>query len=153
MIEGKILDTTDREISDVRIVNASRELLWKIWTEPEHIIQWWGPEGFSNTTEKMEVRSGGEWNHVMHGPDGRDYINRIVYVDVVKPERLVYDHVSTPHHRTTVLFEDLGAGKTKLSFHMVFDTTEEKRHVAEKLKAESGLRETLGRMEEYLTRL
>lgn len=149
----KILDMTDREISDTRIVNATRELLWKIWTEPEHIIQWWGPEGFTNTTEKMDVRPGGEWNHVMHGPDGTDYINRIVYVEIVKLEKLVYDHVSAPYHRTTVVFEDIGAGKTKLSFRMIFDTTEEKRHVTEKFKAESGLRETLGRMEVYLAKL
>ncbi|QNI37211.1 SRPBCC family protein [Edaphobacter albus] len=143
---------TDREISDTRIVDATRELLWTIWTEPEHVIQWWGPEGFTNTTEKMDVRAGGEWNHVMHGPDGTDYINRIVYREVVKPEKLVFDHISVPYHRTTVVFEDIGGGKTKLSFHMIFDTTEEKRYVAEKFKAESGLKQTLNRMEEYLAR-
>jgi uncharacterized protein YndB with AHSA1/START domain len=150
MIEERVVTTADREITETRIVNASRELLWKVWTEPAHITQWWGPNGFTNTTEKMDVRPGGEWPHVMHGPDGRNYPNRIVYREVVKPERLVYDHISTPHHRTTVTFEDIGGGKTKLTMTMIFDTTEEKRWTVETFQAEVGLKQTLGRLEEYL---
>jgi uncharacterized protein YndB with AHSA1/START domain len=153
MTQGTLANVVDREITDTRIVNAPRELLWKVWTEPAHITQWWGPNGFTNTTEKMNVRPGGEWTHVMHGPDGRDYPNRIVYREVVEPERLVFDHISSPNHRTTVTFEDLGDGKTKLTFVMIFDTSEDKRKVAEEYRAVEGLSQTLGRLQDYLTKV
>ncbi len=153
MAQRTLENAADREISETRVINAPRELIWEVWTEPVHVIQWWGPSGFTNTTHSMDVRVGGEWVHTMHGPDGRDYPNRIVYVELVKPERLVYDHISEPHHRTTVIFEDIGNGKTKLIFNMVFDTTEDRRYVAEKFKAESGLTQHLDRMEEYLVKL
>jgi uncharacterized protein YndB with AHSA1/START domain len=152
MAQETLLDLAEREIRDTRVINAPRELIWKVWTEPVHVTQWWGPNGFTNTTEKMDVREGGEWTHVMHGPDGRNYPNRIVYREVVEPERLVFDYISTPHHRTTVTFEDLGDGKTKLTFVMIFDTTEDKRWTAETFKAVEGLKQTLGRLEGYLAK-
>ncbi|HET7152473.1 MAG TPA: SRPBCC domain-containing protein, partial [Candidatus Kapabacteria bacterium] len=83
-------DTSDREIITMRLLNAPRELVWKVWTEPEHIAKWWGPNGFTNTIRKMDVRVGGEWLFTMHGPDGTDYPNKTVYTKVVKPERLEY---------------------------------------------------------------
>ena len=58
------------------------------WTDPEHVAKWWGPTGFTNTIYEMDVRPGGVWRFVMHGPDGIDYQNKIVYIEVVKPERL-----------------------------------------------------------------
>src|SRR5258706_7128695 len=76
----------------MRVFDAPRELVWKVWTEPEHIGKWWGPNGFTTTTHKMEVKAGGVWRFVMHGPDGRDYQNKITFIEVVKPERLVYKH-------------------------------------------------------------
>jgi uncharacterized protein YndB with AHSA1/START domain len=62
------------------------------WTDPQQVVQWWGPRGFTTTTAKMGVRRGGVWRFVMHGPDGRDYQNKITYLEVMKPERLVYKH-------------------------------------------------------------
>ena len=62
----------DREIVATRIFDAPRELVWKVWTEQEHIGQWWGPKGFTTTTYSMDVRPGGVWRFVMHGPDGRE---------------------------------------------------------------------------------
>jgi uncharacterized protein YndB with AHSA1/START domain len=111
-----------------------------------------GPEWVYNTTHSMDVRVGGEWVHTMHGPDGRDYPNRIRYAELVEPERIVYDHVNPPRYRTTVTFEDLG-GTTKMTFRMVFETPEDKRKVVEAFKADVGLQQTLGRMEEYLAKL
>ena len=150
MAQAMLANTAEREITDTRVINAPRELIWKVWTEPVHVVQWWGPDGFTNTTHSMDVRVGGEWVHTMHGPDGRDYPNRIVYAELVEPERIVYDHVSTPLHRTTVTFEDIGDGRTKMTFRMVFETAEDKRKVVETFKADVGLKQTLGRMEEYL---
>ena len=83
---------TDREIVLSRLIDAPQELVFDAWTDPEQVGQWWGPSGFTTTTHKMEVKPGGVWRFVMHGPDGRDYQNKITYLEVVPPERLVYRH-------------------------------------------------------------
>ena len=77
-----------RRASSMRRANA----LFQLWTDPAHVGKWWGPRGFTTTTHAMDVRPGGEWRFIMHGPDGTDYKNRIVYLEVVPPERLVYKH-------------------------------------------------------------
>src|SRR5688572_30826396 len=105
--------TADREISATRVFDAPRDLVWKAWTDPKHIAQWWGPNGFTNTISEMDVKPGGVWRFVMHGPDGTDYRNEIVYLEVVKPERLVYDHGPSPKFRVTVTFAAEG-NKTRL---------------------------------------
>ncbi len=62
--------TADREISTTRIFKASREMLWGAMTNPLHLVNWWGPHGFTTTVEEMELRPGGAWNLTMRGPDG-----------------------------------------------------------------------------------
>src|SRR3954464_6742963 len=81
-----------REIGITRVFDAPRELVFKMWTDPKHVAQWWGPQGFMTTTYKMDVKAGGVWRFAMHGPDGRDYENQITYVEVVEPERIAYRH-------------------------------------------------------------
>src|SRR4051794_34340238 len=66
----------DREIVATRIFEAPRELVFTMWTDREHVAKWWGPRGFTNTIHEMDVRPGGTWRFVMHGPDGTDYPNR-----------------------------------------------------------------------------
>ncbi len=102
MTETNATETTDREIVATRLLDAPRELVWEVWTDPKHLAQWWGSNGFANTIHEIEVKPGGVWRFIMHGPDGTDYKNEIVYVEVVKPERLVYDHVSGPRFHVTV---------------------------------------------------
>src|SRR5262249_30587222 len=114
MVANAIEKSEDRELRATRVFDAPRELVWKMWTEREHVAQWWGPRGFRNTIEEMDVRRGGHWRFVMHGPDGQDYQNHSVYVEVVKPERIVFDHVSGPLFRATAVFEHL-SGKTRLT--------------------------------------
>src|SRR3954464_2525826 len=99
-------DSADREIVAVRVFDAPRELVYKAWTDPEHVAQWWGPNGFTNTIHEMDVRPGGVWRFIMHGPDGTDYKNEVEYLEVVKPELLVYLHESTPKFHVTVTFDD-----------------------------------------------
>ncbi len=65
-----------------RLIDAPRDLVWEAMTKPEHVVHWWGPNGFTNTLEKLDFRVGGEWHHVMHGPDGRDYPSRGVYTAI-----------------------------------------------------------------------
>ena len=80
------------EIVISRVFNAPRELVWKAWTDPKHVVNWWGPRGFSTTIETMDVRPGGTWIHVMHGPDGAKYPNKSIFTEVVPFERISYKH-------------------------------------------------------------
>ncbi len=110
--------TTDRELNISRLFNAPIELVWEVWTNPHHIKNWWGPNGFTNTITKMDVKPGGEWDLVMHGPDGTDYKNRSVFKEVVKHKKLVYEHISGPKFIATVQFESRG-DKTFIQWQML----------------------------------
>jgi uncharacterized protein YndB with AHSA1/START domain len=136
---------TDREIIATRLFDAPRELVFKMWTDPQHIVNWWGPRGFTTTIHEMDVKPGGVWRFVMHGPDGVDYQNKNVYVEVVKPERLVFDHVSGPRFRMSVAFADRG-GKTEVSVQMLFESTAERDQTVNKFGAIEGLQQTLDRL-------
>lgn len=142
--------TADREIAATRILDAPRELVWRVWTDPDHIGKWWGPIGFTTTTNVYELKPGGRWLFVMHGPDGTDYRNDVTFTDVVEPERLEYDHGPSPMFHVTVLFDIEGDDKTRLSMQLSFPTVEERDCTAEKFGAIEGLNQTLGRLEEYL---
>jgi uncharacterized protein YndB with AHSA1/START domain len=141
--------TAGREIVTTRVFDAPWELVWKAWTDPNHVKEWWGPNGFTNTIHEMDVRPGGVWRFVMHGPDGTDYQNKIVFLEIVKPERIVYDHVSGPKFHVTVTFEEQG-GRTKLTLRMLFATAAERDNVVEKFGAIEGAKQTLGRLADYL---
>ena len=141
--------TADREITATRVFDAPRDLVWEAWTDPKHIAQWWGPIGFRNTIVSMDVRPGGIWDFVMHGPDGRDYDNKIRYVEIVRPERIVYDHCSAPNFHVTVNFAEEGR-KTRLTMTMLFETAELRDGVAKAYGAVEGLQQTLGRLAEHL---
>ena len=149
--------TADRELVFTRVFEAPRELVFEAWTDPRHVEQWWGPNGFTTTISEMDVRPGGEWRLVMHGPDGVDYRNRMVFLEVVKPERLVYKHEpekgSEPvNFEVTVTFAD-EAGKTKLTMRMLFPSATARDHVVKKYGAVEGAKQTLGRLAEHLPTL
>ncbi len=144
--------TSDREIVITRVFDAPRELVFDAFTDPEKVSQWWGPRGFTTTTHSMDVRPGGAWQFVMHGPDGVDYDNRIEYVEVVPPERLFYHHGSVDEpgqFDVTVTFVDED-GKTRLTMRSLFRTAEERNHVVEKYHAIEGGNQTLDRLGEFL---
>ncbi len=141
-------DISAREIVTTRLINAPRELVWKVWTEPDHIAKWWGPNGFTNTIDEMTVKPGGAWRFMMHGPDGKNYPNEIIFSEVVKPERLVYTHTA-PKFYSTVTFEEQG-GKTQLTMRMVFNTAKERDQVVKEFGALEGAIQTFTRLEEYL---
>jgi uncharacterized protein YndB with AHSA1/START domain len=139
----------DREIIISRVFDAPRELVWRAWTDPEQIVKWWGPTGFTTTTDSMDVRAGGAWRFVMHGPDGRDYPNRIEFDEVVEPERLVYRHVESVHFQTFVTFE-ARSDQTKVSMRMVFESRAERDRVIREYGAFEGGMETIGCLAEHL---
>ena len=90
-MENKHTDTKDRELLISRKLNAPVDLVWEAWSHAEHIAQWWGPDGFTTTITKMDMRPGGEWNLVMHGPDGTDYDNKSIFREIVPLKKIVYD--------------------------------------------------------------
>lgn len=148
-----VTPATEPVINITRLFDAPRELVFDAWTDPQHISQWWGPRGFTTTTHERDVRPGGVWRFIMHGPDGTDYDNRIVYREVVRPERLVYDHDSDkeddPHkfHVTVTFAEE--DGKTRLTMRTLFKSIAERDRTIEFGAVEGG-NQTLDRFGEYL---
>jgi len=142
-------DTADRELVISRLLKAPRELVFEVWTNPEHIKNWWGPNGFTNTISKMDVKNGGEWNFMMHGPDGRNYDNKIVFIEIIKPELIRYKHVTFPHFDVRVQFE-AQQNNTLLNMHMLFETKEALQKTIEVFKADEGLKQTIARLEAYI---
>src|SRR6187200_3342641 len=84
--------TADREIVISRVIGAPRELVFEAFTEVRHLSQWWGPEWFTTTTRAFEFRVGGEWEFVMHGPDGPDYQEWISWTEIAPSERIALLH-------------------------------------------------------------
>jgi uncharacterized protein YndB with AHSA1/START domain len=139
-----------------RVLDAPRTLVFDMWSDPKHLAQWWGPNGFSTTTNTFDLRPGGVWRFVMHGPDGRNYDNRIEFEEVVRPERIVYRHrgedAEPVQLRTTVTFEDLG-GRTRLTLHARFPSGKARDRVIGEFGADRGMVQTLARLAEYLGRI
>jgi uncharacterized protein YndB with AHSA1/START domain len=149
-------DEAAREIVITRLLNAPRELVFRVWTEPEHIIQWWGPKGFTNTTHKMDVRPGGVWSSVMHGPNNMDFNNLIVYKEIVKPEKLVYTHGSESdpdQFIATITFEEREGNKTFLTMHSLFKSAALRDMVIKEYGAIEGGNQTVDRLEEHLAKI
>ena len=149
------LESDPKVILGSRVIDAPRELVWSVWTDPKHLAMWWGPDGFRTTTSAFEFKPGGVWRFVMHGPDGRDYDNRITFDEIVKPERLRYHHgggddVEPVQFRTTVTFEDLGDNRTRITLYAVFPSAAERDRVVEQYGADRGAMETLSRLADYV---
>lgn len=135
------------EITATRLFDAPRELVWKMWTDPKHVVHWWGPRGFRQTIQEMDVRPGGHWRFILHGPDGTDYKNDMVYREIVAPERLRYSHLSYPPFDATATFSDEN-GKTRVDVLMEFESAEVRDHVQKTFGAVEGLQQTLDRLGE-----
>jgi len=142
-------NTADREIRISRLVNAPVDLVWEAWTNPDHIKKWWGPNGFTNTIHRMDVKKGGEWNLTMHGPDGTDYKNKSIYREIVKYKKLVYEHISGPQFVATIKFESQGE-KTLIDWHMLFETKEQFIQTVKTFKADEGLKQNVDKLAHYL---
>ena len=149
--------TSEREIEITRLLNAPRELVFEVWTSPKHVDKWWGPTGFTNTTYKMDVRPGGEWVYVMHGPNGMNFDNRIRFIEVIRPEKLVYLHDSGIDNdprgfEAFITFEAVGT-QTKVTLRSVFKTKEARDFAVREFGAIEGGKQHLAKLESYLASL
>ena len=152
---SSMAESKDRELVFTRVFDAPRELVWKAWTEPEHVSQWWGPRGFSTTIHDMDLRPGGIWRQTMHGPDGTNYPSKHVFIEVVKHERISYTLTGgkegDPVHQLeqTWTFEAQG-NKTKLTLRMLFPSAEAMEQIVKTYGAVEGAKQTLDRLGEHL---
>ena len=143
--------TSDREIVLTRVFDAPRELVYAAFTDPVHMPEWWGPNGFKTTLHSMDVRVGGTSRYTMRGPDGTDWPNKVTYLEVVPGERLVYDHgdFERVHFRVTITFVQQ-AGRTQLTLRTVFPTAEAREFVVRERGAIEGGKQTLERLAQHL---
>jgi len=116
-------ESADRVLTITRTFDAPRELVFKAWTEPERLMRWWGPRGFTMTSCEMDLRPGGAYRFHLRSPEGTEHRTRGVFREIIEPERLVMtrawvDAEGKPGHETllTLSFADQG-GKTKLTLH------------------------------------
>ncbi|MBW4422671.1 MAG: SRPBCC domain-containing protein [Myxacorys californica WJT36-NPBG1] len=154
---------SDRTITITRVFNAPRELVFKAWTDPKHIEQWWGPKGFTTRVLELDLRPGGRSRYVMVGPDGTEYPGKGVFREIVPPERIVttdefdegFDKVmdaDLPQGMVlTALFEELD-GKTKLTLQIVHESADDRRK-HEEMGVVAGWNSSFDCLDEYLATL
>lgn len=123
-------DASDRRFVHSRIIDATPEQVFSAFSQPERLARWWGPEGFSSTFEVFDLRPGGAWRFVMHGPDGANYPNANVFKTVEPPSRVEVDHISEDHHFVLSITFVAQGSQTLVGWEQTFDTVEHKALVA-----------------------
>ncbi len=125
-MQSEIISTTpDCEIRSTRIVNFPRELVYTAWTDPNHLKNWWGPAGFTNTFHEFDLRPGGKWSFIMHGPDKGNYPNEVEFIEIDKPALIAWKRYSKPIFQVVAAFEETAPDKTKIIFRMLFTSADE----------------------------
>ncbi len=144
-------DVSNRTLSMIRTFNAPVDLLWKVLTNAEHIAKWWGPEGFTNTIHKMDVRKGGKWEFTMHGPDGTDYENNHTYLEIIVNQQIILDH-KNPNFEIIVNLTDKG-DQTEVEWIVEFDSVPTMEEAIRAFKADIGMEQNLNRFQEYVNQM
>ena len=121
----------DREIVLSRVFDAPRELVFRVWTEKDHFAKWFGPRGFTTTIREADMRVGGRLRFDMRAPDGKVWDNRIEFLEIKRPELLVFDHGSDKDDdpgsfRVTLTFDEQSDKKTVLTLRQLHPTKEQR---------------------------
>jgi uncharacterized protein YndB with AHSA1/START domain len=151
MTTGIISTTPDCEIVSSRIFNAQKELVFRAWSDPNHLKIWWGPAGFTNTFNEFDFRVGGKWSFIMHGPDKGNYANECEFIKIETPSLIAWKRFSKPLFQVVATFEEVSIDKTKLVFKMLFNTSDDCRKV--KAFAVDKNEENFDRLENELTKM
>lgn len=106
-----------------RDIPATPDQVFAAFSDPQRLARWWGPAGFTNAFDVCEFRSGGRWQFVMHGPDGRSYPNESVFAEIEPPEKVVVEHLSEPKFRLTITLAP-SAGGTSVTWNQAFENAE-----------------------------
>lgn len=148
--------TSPKESADAGIVNTRlfavpREALFEAFSNPDHLVHWWGPKGFTNTFHEFDLRPGGSWRFVMHGPDGAEYQIAKDFIEVVKPERIVLQNLEPTHRfQMTMTFAD-DPGGTRLTWWMLFESAEENTKLRSVISEAN--EQNFDRLEAYLEKI
>ncbi|WP_408009937.1 SRPBCC family protein [Pseudalkalibacillus sp. A8] len=129
--ELQCAEISDPEIVNTRIFDVSRERIFQAFNNPDHLAQWWGPKGFTNTFHEFDFSPDGVWRYTMHGPNGVDYENKSVFIEVVKPERIVLRHLEPNHEFLLTVTLEEREDKTELTWRMLFESAEEYEKIRE----------------------
>lgn len=146
------------EINVERLLNAPREMVFRAWTEPQHVSLWWGPDQWALPECSIDLKKGGEWRYCMRGQEGKQHWVKAVFQEVVPPERLVYedglidadgnDLDGMPHKVVTVTFEDLGA-QTRLQVNVHLESSADLERLLQ-LGFSQGFQRTLEQLAAYM---
>jgi uncharacterized protein YndB with AHSA1/START domain len=141
----------ERTITITRLIDAPRTRVWQAWVNPAELARWWGPTGFKTTIEIMDVRPGGVWRQVMHGPDGTAYPSQARFSEVLHPERIVFTHTGgragapVDSFESTWTFEAVGE-QTRVTISMEFQSAAIRNRIVEQYGAIEGGQQTLARL-------
>lgn len=160
-MKANVKAASDRELVLSRTFSAPRALVWRAMTDPAHVAHWWGPNGFTTTTEEMDFRVGGAWKHIMHGPDGTDYPNYSVFREIAEQERIVYTHHGDGRNGAgpsadfwaTWTFEALDQNSTRVTTCMRFNSPAELELVIREYGADEGAKQMLARLADHLSHM
>ena len=112
-----------------RVVDVPRELVWAAWTKPEHVVKWFTPAPWTTTHCEIDLRPGGKWRFVMHGPEGGNYNNECTFLRIEPPGFIAWEHVSPPYFHILARFDETAGTKTQRTWTMRFRTTEERAKI------------------------
>jgi uncharacterized protein YndB with AHSA1/START domain len=152
---GSSTSAPDREIVITRLIHAPRERVWEAWADVDQVVQWWGPNGFTNRTKERVFKTGGHWEHTMVAADGTEYPNYARYLEVVKPERIVLTNGGGREDgpgvsfRSIITFEEKGK-ETLLTMRMIFPSAAMRQRVVDEFHAIEGGMQTTGRLDQFL---
>lgn len=140
----------DNEVVSTRLFAVARERLFDAFSDPRQLEHWWGPKGFTNTFEEFDLRPGGAWRFTMHAPTGAEYHNVSEFIEIQRPERIVFEHVRPMHRfKMTMLFTDEQGG-TRLTWRMQFESVEEVARLGDFLA--SANEENFDRLQAHLSK-
>lgn len=141
----------EREVIVQREIPFPRELVWKAMSDPNHVNNWWGPDGFENENVVMSFSVGGTWTFDMVAPDGTRFPNHSVFKEIIPLEKIVYDHGDGTRiwFECTVTLTQTEKG-TLVTIRSLFPTKEERDEVVEKYGAIEGGKQHLAKLEAYI---
>jgi uncharacterized protein YndB with AHSA1/START domain len=156
VIGAEVTRPSGREVVFSRLIAAPPELVWEIWSSVRHLHEWFGPTGFTTTTQEFAFVPGGVWRFTMHGPDGTNYPNRIVFRTIEPKTRIVYENSwdlpGAPLDFTVVVTFAAEGDGTRLILHMTFANDAAMQTAVERYGVLSGGIETFERIAEYVER-
>jgi uncharacterized protein YndB with AHSA1/START domain len=155
-MSARASSSADREVLITRIIGAPRDLVFAAWVDSKHADKWMGPAGYTTVTQSMDVRPGGMWRFTMSGPQGV-FPNRVTYIEVVKPSRLVYKHGADKDNdpdefEVTITFEELSGDRTHITMRSIFPSAAARDKVVKEFHAIEGGYQTLERLDNLLAR-